>query len=106
MCTNPKRIVNRSRTLHNDHMKRYILVPCGHCDECRQQLQQDWTLRTEYEVRKYREKGGQVIFATLTYDSKYLPVFDYKDKEGEHHNTHHEKSDSTYSAKIYANLGD
>lgn len=44
-------------------------VPCGHCLECLQQYQQDWTCRISEEVKAW----DSCIFFTLTYGSDSVP---------------------------------
>lgn len=74
MCTNPLKIVNPSKWLSpSAGQQLYIRVPCGHCLECRQLLQNEWRIRTYYECLDTIQSGGYVLFDTLTYSDLFLP---------------------------------
>lgn len=74
MCTQPLKILNPSRWLSpNSGQQLYLRVPCGHCLECRQRLQNEWRIRTYYECLDTINSGGYVLFDTLTYANQYLP---------------------------------
>ena len=48
-------------------------VPCGHCSECLEAKKNDWYFRTFYEAQSTFDKGGYILFDTLTYDNEHLP---------------------------------
>ncbi len=48
-------------------------VNCGHCSECRQQKQMEWTLRTYYECLDTIQNNGTIYFDSLTYRVKDRP---------------------------------
>lgn len=74
MCRQPIRITNRNKYLNTKYGQQYyVWVNCGHCDECLREKQNEWTLRTYYQVKDCIEKGNYVYFDTLTYDNKSLP---------------------------------
>lgn len=73
MCVSPKKIYNRSN--HWDEFKPlYLYVPCGKCEECRQQNRNDWFVRCFYEWSNNTE-NGHTFFYTLTYNNENLPTF-------------------------------
>lgn len=77
MCTSPLYIRNNSlRFIPNFH-KVLREVPCGKCDSCRENLQQDWLVRSYTELKYYNSIGGRNIFVTLTYNNHCLPYLDY-----------------------------
>lgn len=54
---------------------RRIQVPCGHCAECRQAHQNQWTTRLKAEIEEYHvRKNYNVGFITLTYQEACLPT--------------------------------
>lgn len=70
MCTNPKRILNRSN--HWDEtMPLYLTVPCGKCFECRQRQRNDWFIRCYYQ---WQTAGWHGFFYTLTFNQENLPI--------------------------------
>lgn len=53
------------------HMgSRTVLVPCGKCTECLKRRQLDLSVRAMREA----EKRGSMVFCTLTYENRYLPL--------------------------------
>lgn len=74
MCRQPIRITNRNKYLNTKYGQQYFVwVNCGHCDECLREKQNEWTLRTYYQVKDCLDNGEYVYFDTLTYDRKNLP---------------------------------
>lgn len=51
----------------------FLQVPCGTCSECRKQKYNEWFFRAYYESSSCINKGGFVLFDTLTYRDKCLP---------------------------------
>lgn len=86
MCTNPRKIRSASRFWHHLTSCDCYIVPCGQCDECRNNLSNDWIVRMYYEFLRYDKAGGKLVFATFTYNNKHLPKFRYNVPEsGEVH---------------------
>lgn len=52
----------------------FLDVPCGHCAECFHSKTMEWLVRLEYEFKETFDKGGLVLFDTLTYDNYHLPT--------------------------------
>lgn len=77
MCKNPLRIKNKGKYItENTGYQYYIWVNCGKCDECIRAKQNEWNLRTYYEVLNTLNNGGEnayVYFDTLTYSNENLP---------------------------------
>lgn len=73
MCLTPVKILNPSRSYRNGLEKMYLVVPCGHCDECRRKKVNDWYVRLSYDYYNLKRKGGNFIFITLTYNPESLP---------------------------------
>lgn len=44
--------------------------------QCIEQNQNDWFVRTRFEINHYHQIGGTVVFPTLTYRNEDLPYFD------------------------------
>ena len=84
MCISPRKITNPTRFYYKGATKREIIVPCGHCYDCRAQKAQDWHLRIWSEVKRYNDLGGKCIFVTLTYMPECLPYFEFVDEDGSH----------------------
>ena len=74
MCLNPRKIRVRNRQLgRNNYNPLYITVPCGECAECRELKMNQWYLRNYWHSKECFDKGGYVLFDTLTYDDRHLP---------------------------------
>lgn len=74
MCTSPRLIKNRSYVA-KPGSKKMLSVPCGCCDDCRNNKINDWLVRITYEMNLYNHSGGRVIFTTLTYQDLYIPRY-------------------------------
>lgn len=61
-CEHPVKIFNRATG-------KYMLVPCGKCDLCRNKQASKWVLRLDQEARCWK----YVMFFTLTYDEQNCP---------------------------------
>lgn len=77
MCTNPRQIRSASRFWHHLTSCDSYTVPCGQCDECRNNLSNDWIVRLYFEFKRYESACGRGVFATFTYNNKHLPKFYY-----------------------------
>lgn len=76
-CTQPIKVINRTRTFIPDNTRYKNVVPCGKCDGCRLDLQNYWTARAIAEYIYYQSIGGSTLFLTFTYSNRYLPKFWY-----------------------------
>lgn len=72
MCVSPKKILCRSNH-YTPEMPMYLTVPCGYCEECRNQQRADWFVRCFYE---WQSNGMDTFFYTLTFANEYLPTFE------------------------------
>ena len=54
--------------------KEYLLVPCGHCEECNLKKQNDLVFRAYYEYLSCQHDKGFVLFQTLTYSEEHVPL--------------------------------
>lgn len=82
MCYKPIRILNPSRHFKKD-APLYLFVPCGHCEDCRRNMQNEWFFRAYQEYLDVTLKGGSVFFPTLTYNDDYLPEMEIQTDNGE-----------------------
>ena len=67
-CLHPIRIYNK-------YLGKYIFVPCGKCESCRNIHAHGWISRLVQESQKHKYN----VFFTLTYDEQCLPRFVKKD---------------------------
>ena len=67
-CLHPQRIYNK-------YLGKYIFVPCGKCESCRNIHAHGWISRLVQESQKHKYN----VFFTLTYDEQCLPRFVKKD---------------------------
>lgn len=54
-----------------DVARQWIMVPCGHCEECLRRLRNDWFVRLERELTRCKHEQHQAIFITITIAPKY-----------------------------------
>ena len=54
-----------------DISRQWIMVPCGHCDDCLRRSRNDWFVRIERELAHCRADSRQAIFITITISPKY-----------------------------------
>ena len=83
MCLNPIKLHNpkKSISLNGGHLFE-MEIPCGKCAECLERKKNDWYFRCYYEAKSTFDKGGYVLFDTLTYADPYLPhINDYLNEE-------------------------
>lgn len=72
MCYNPITI-----KVGEGNQAKYVQVPCGHCLECLNKYQNEWTNRMTEELKSV---SGKAVFFTLTYSEDNVPknyVYDY-----------------------------
>lgn len=82
MCYHPKTIKNPILLGSSFHDKPFLTVPCGHCSECRQEKRDSWMIRLYYEFLRIQHQKSTmpnsfVLYLTLTYNRKSLPVLEY-----------------------------
>ena len=73
MCTSPIKIRNHSKTYIVGVDKPYLLVPCGHCPECKKRKSNDLFVRSYFEFQYTKRVGGFAQMYTLTYSDEFLP---------------------------------
>ena len=89
MCLTPIHLKTNAKYISPNGYKRfYVDVPCGKCVECQQQKKNEWFVRNYYESLMTWNKGGYILFDTLTYSdefinkiSKVVLGFDLDDRE-------------------------
>lgn len=72
MCLNPIHIYSRKRRLGFGDSFLHD-VSCGKCSECLEARKQEYYVRTYFTFQECVDKGGYMLFDTLTYDDEYLP---------------------------------
>lgn len=63
-------------TIKNPKTGEHVMVPCGHCIGCLQDLQNDWSLRMTNELNS--DLTRPAVFVTLTYNDENLPTEEYR----------------------------
>lgn len=76
MCVHLRRILNRKIDFDVVNDKRFLYVPCGHCEECRAAHQFGYAFRCFYHWQKFQSIGGVTFFYTLTFNNYNLPYYD------------------------------
>lgn len=56
-------------------MPLYFDVPCGKCEECRNNMRSEWFVRSFYEWQEVQKTHGCGMFYTLTYNNTFLPHY-------------------------------
>lgn len=74
-CYRPVRISNRKLVYKDGFDKPSLYVPCGKCEACRVNLQNDWTIRAYFHWRYYQSIGGCTLFITNTYRQNDSPIY-------------------------------
>lgn len=54
-----------------DVSRQWIMVPCGHCDECLRRMRNDWFVRIERELARCKAESRQAVFITITVSPRY-----------------------------------
>lgn len=68
MCFNLINIRSRSK-----NGQRYAFIPCGYCEECRNNTRQQWSVRLALEMQDCVRRGMKIAFFTLTYNDENIP---------------------------------
>lgn len=66
-CYSPISISNKKLAFHSGYDKPKLTVPCNNCEACRENVKNDWIIRTYYHWLNFYENGGRVLFVTLSY---------------------------------------
>lgn len=83
MCLNPVIIPQNKRLFRYGIDPKQLVVPCGHCLECREQKESELYVRVAYEYYRYiQQYNGLVFFVTLTHNKYSLPVIDTFNDDG------------------------
>lgn len=72
MCLSPVHIYTRKRRLGFGDSFLHD-VPCGRCAECLESRKSEYYVRTYYTFRECVDRGGYMLFDTLTYSDEFLP---------------------------------
>lgn len=54
-----------------DVARQWLMVPCGHCEDCLRRQRNDWFVRLERELARCKAESRQAIFITITIAPKY-----------------------------------
>lgn len=54
-----------------DVARKYLLVPCGKCEECLRENRNQWFVRIERELARCKFEDKQAIFLTITINPKH-----------------------------------
>lgn len=54
-----------------DVARRWLMVPCGKCENCLRRLRNDWFVRLERELAYQHSNGNHSVFLTITISPKY-----------------------------------
>lgn len=74
MCLNPINILNPTKRIAIcGGVSLRNTVACGKCAHCLTRKRDEYSFRTYWHTKDTLDKGGYVIFDTLTYSNKYLP---------------------------------
>lgn len=74
MCLRPIKILNPTKRIAIRGGQALALqVPCNGCAECQVRRRDEYSFRTYWHSKGTIDKGGYVLFDTLTYSDKHLP---------------------------------
>lgn len=74
-CYRPIRIYNNKLVYKDGFDKPSLFVPCGNCEVCTSNLQNDWTIRAYFHWKYYQSLGGCTLFITNTYRQQDSPIY-------------------------------
>lgn len=70
MCYNPMSIRSVSK-----NAPLVSLIPCGKCEECRQMIKNNWSVRLALSFQHAQQYNFKLFFFTLTYNDNCIPHF-------------------------------
>lgn len=74
MCLNPHNIITPAKRIWLQGGQPFLVqVSCGHCAECNSAKSQEYFCRSYYQAQETFDKGGYMLFDTLTYKNESLP---------------------------------
>lgn len=73
-CISPLLVWSNKQCFTKYRDALYNMVPCGHCLNCRENYQNEWSVRTFFEVQN-AQKNGFVMQFVLTYRESDCPWF-------------------------------
>lgn len=74
MCIANKEIITNKKILYNIQKPQIIIkYKCGECFQCLEDKSKESTYRSYWQAKETFDKGGYVIFDTLSYNDKSLP---------------------------------
>ena len=74
MCLHKRYIKNRIASYKRGDFDKYMIqVQCNNCPECRKQRQNDWLVRSFFEMTRNDYKS--MFFVTLDFDDEHLPYY-------------------------------
>lgn len=81
MCLKPIKLRNPTKHISLEGGQPLLMeVSCGHCAECKKQKRLEYRFRSLYQSKECVNKGGFVLFDTLTYSEECVPyISDYVD---------------------------
>lgn len=97
MCLSPTRIQNRNYDPSDPYSPKWLVLPCGHCAECRDVRTMAYSYRFQTETFNCQSQKGKCSFITLTYDDAHLPKVLYRDSRN--YRTHKTFECSTWNKK-------
>ena len=78
MCRQPKYINNRSVHFIAGRNRAVYQVPCGKCDQCRDNRRYNYMTRLSFAFVECLKMLGHVLFLTFTYNNSHLPHVTYQ----------------------------
>lgn len=74
MCLQPLSLYSPARRLYKQGGQQLCMeVRCNKCAVCVESIRKEWSFRTRQETLSTLDKGGYVLYLTLTYDNEHLP---------------------------------
>ena len=72
MCTKPLKILSRKADKLPVFDKLSYIVPCGHCEECKESKRNGWFVRLYYQFKECESNNGFGLFITLTWNNQNI----------------------------------
>lgn len=82
MCTSPVRIINKGYKVNDPLSPKTLLVPCGHCDQCKQMRISEMLFRCDWQRQYVEALHGFTFFVTLTFNRDNLNYITYTNEKG------------------------